>query len=110
MCYFRNHQCEFRLGTQTESKNQAIKFIYYSAAEEMIFFLDQVVTDHGVPNGRIDHLPEYPTFAVQSLLSNAGYADSTGLTFLHGERQPLTQESPPHVHITNELTTRYQRS
>lgn len=72
-------------------------FIYYSADEETIFFLDRKVDDHGVLIGSISTLPTRPAFVVQSLLTNAGFHDIIGLTFVHGERQPPTQEeTPPH--------------
>ncbi len=69
-------------------------FIYYSPMEAAIYFLDHKVDDHGTLIGSISSLPKRPAFVVQCLLSNAGFHDITGLTFVYGERQPPTQETP----------------
>lgn len=70
-------------------------YIYYSAPEETVFFLKEKRDDHGALIGSISQLPARPAFVVQSLLTNAGYADITGLTFVYGERRPLTPKETP---------------
>lgn len=73
-----------------------MKYVYYSAVEATIYFLDHRVEDHGELIGTISQLPPRPAFVVHSLLYNAGYHDLTGLTFVHGERQSPSQQEPPH--------------
>lgn len=70
-------------------------FLYYSAGEATVYFLDHKVADRGVLIGSVSSLPKRPAFVVQSLLSNAGFHDITGLTFIYGERQSPTQEETP---------------
>lgn len=67
-------------------------FIYYSADHSAIHFLPFPREDHGVLIGSITELPKRPAFVVQSLLTNAGFHDITGLTFVHGERLLIAQE------------------
>lgn len=77
--------CESRSGNQTQIEI-LMTFIYYSEADKAIYLLSQRATDHGSLIGSISSLPKKPAFLIQSLLTNAGYGEVTGLTIIDGPR------------------------